>query len=212
MIGDGQRIAVAAVAELELALEVGAPQIVRLRARRQRRSSGALPWSGHALARPCRSRTAWIVLLAGTRTSPSSRRTRSSRILRAPQCGFSVELDNQGLDLSRQLIGIAYRAFGAVVQRLKPVFLVAIKDLVVGLPRNAEIPAYVRHCLPVQQPGDKPQALLHHRTRFPRHQHLPPTKGEKCYPCVRYEVSPMSRAAQPHPPNLRYLIRSICMR
>src|SRR5215468_6476938 len=116
-------------------------------------------------------------------------------LARAPMRLLGFELDNQGLDLSRQLIGIAYRAFGAVVQRLKPVFLVAIKDLVAGLPRNAEIPADVRHCLPVQQPGDKPQALLHHRTRFPRHQHLPPTKGEKCYPCVRYEVSPMSRAA-----------------
>src|ERR1700730_7727902 len=46
MIGDGQRIAVAAIAELELTLEVGAPQIVRLGARRQRRSSRGLPWSG----------------------------------------------------------------------------------------------------------------------------------------------------------------------
>ncbi len=30
-----------------------------------------------------------MVLLAGTRTSPLSRRTKSSRSLRAPQCGFS---------------------------------------------------------------------------------------------------------------------------
>src|SRR5215831_4817129 len=124
-------------------------------------------------------------------------------LARAPMWLRGFELDNQGLDLSRQLVGIAYRAFGAVTQRLKPVFLVAIKDLVAGLPRNAEIPAYVRHCLPVQQPGDKPQALLHHRTRFPRHQHLPPTKGEKCYPCVRYEVSPMSRAAHPRHSHIR---------
>ena len=28
MVGDGERIAIAAVAELELALEVGAPQVV----------------------------------------------------------------------------------------------------------------------------------------------------------------------------------------
>src|SRR5213082_115953 len=31
-----------------------------------------------------------MVLLAGTRISPSSRLTSSSRILRAPQCGFSA--------------------------------------------------------------------------------------------------------------------------
>src|SRR6201988_419343 len=71
-------------------------------------------------------------------------------LARAPMGLLSLELDNQGLDLSRQLVGIAYRAFGAVTQRLKPVFLVAIKDLVAGLPRNAEIPADVRHCLPVR--------------------------------------------------------------
>jgi hypothetical protein len=41
------------------------------------------------LTRPCRWSTAWIVLLAGTRMSPSSRRTRSARILRAPQWGVS---------------------------------------------------------------------------------------------------------------------------
>ena len=39
MVGDGQRIAVAAVAELELALEVGAPQIVGRGALRQRRAA-----------------------------------------------------------------------------------------------------------------------------------------------------------------------------
>jgi hypothetical protein len=42
MIGGGQRIAVAAIAELELALEVGAPQIIRCRARGQRRAARAM--------------------------------------------------------------------------------------------------------------------------------------------------------------------------
>ena len=49
--------------------------------------------------------------------------------------------------------------------------------------------------LALQQPGDKAKAFFHHRTRFPRHPHLPPAKSEKCNPCVRYEMSPMSRAA-----------------
>src|SRR6266511_1089953 len=73
--------------------------------------------------------------------------------------------------------------------------LVAIENLVAGLTGHAEIPADVRHGLPVQQAGHKAKAFFHHRTRFPRHPHLPPAKGEKCYPCVRYGMSPMSRAA-----------------
>src|SRR5690606_36677285 len=36
--------------------------------------------------------------------------------------------------------------------------------------------------------------FLHNRTLSPRHQHLRP-KSQKCYPCVRYETSPMSQAA-----------------
>src|SRR5689334_7976139 len=110
----------------------------------------------------------------------------------APVRLLAFEADDQALELLRQLVGVADRPPRTVAQRLKPMFLVAIENLVAGFPGYSEIPAHVRHRLAVQQASDKPQALLHDRTRFPRHQHLPP-KGEKCYPCVRYEVSPMSR-------------------
>src|SRR3546814_15268614 len=40
---NGQRVAVLAVAELELALEVGAPQIVRCQPRRQGCAGGSMP-------------------------------------------------------------------------------------------------------------------------------------------------------------------------
>src|SRR5258708_40205264 len=43
VIGDRQRITVALVAELELALIVGAPQVIRVQARRKRRSLGMCP-------------------------------------------------------------------------------------------------------------------------------------------------------------------------
>ena len=49
MVGDGERIAVSAVAELELALEVGAPQLVGCSALRQRRSGGAIAGLADAL-------------------------------------------------------------------------------------------------------------------------------------------------------------------
>src|SRR3954447_13016000 len=111
---------------------------------------------------------------------------------------LGLELDNQGLDLGRQLVGVANRPSGAVVQRLEPVFLVTIENLVAGLAGDAELPAHIRHGFPVQQPGDKAKALFHYRTRFPRHLHLPQNKSGKCNPCVRYELSPMSRVAQNH--------------
>jgi len=46
----------------------------------------------------------------------------------------------------------------------------------------------------VAAPSDEPQALVHHRTLLPRYPRLP-RKGERCYPCVRYDLSPISQAA-----------------
>jgi hypothetical protein len=37
--------------------------------------------------------------------------------------------------------------------------------------------ADLSHGLPIQKPGDKAQALFHHRTRLPRHLHLPQNKS-----------------------------------
>ena len=43
MIGNGERVAVAAVAELELTFEVGTPQIIRRNATGEGRAGGAMP-------------------------------------------------------------------------------------------------------------------------------------------------------------------------
>src|SRR5712671_4374197 len=114
----------------------------------------------------------------------------------APVRLLSLQPDNQSLDRLRQLVGVAHRPARPIAQGHQPVLLVTVENLVAGLTRYAEIPADVRHRLAIQQAGYKAKALFHHRTRFPRHPHLPPAKGEKCYPCVRYGMSPMSRAAQ----------------
>src|SRR5260370_19341445 len=95
-------------------------------------------------------------------------------------------------------MGIADRPPGAIAQGLQPVLLVAIENLVAGLARYAEIPAHVRHGLALQQAGNKAKTFFHNRTRFPRHPHLPLEKSEKCNPCVRYEMSPMSRPSHRH--------------
>src|SRR6516165_2404888 len=72
--------------------------------------------------------------------------------------------------------------------------LVAPEDLVSGLPGDAELPTHMAHRLAFQEAGHETQALVHHRTLFPRHCHLPPAvAGGRCYPCVRNKTSPMSR-------------------
>ncbi len=98
------------------------------------------------------------------------------------------------LDLHRRLIGITHRPARAIGERLQPVFLVTIEDLVTGFSGNPELPANLTHAFALKQTGNKSKSFLHNRTLFPRHQHLLPN-GKKCYLCVRYDSSPMSRVA-----------------
>ena len=120
VVCDGERVAVPAVAELELALEIGAPEVVGAASS----GEGPVPWARWRLrplrrTRPWRSRTAWTLLIAGTRTSPARRRTRSSRILRAPPVwSLLLEADDQTLDLVRQLVGLTGRLKRSVSARM----------------------------------------------------------------------------------------------
>src|SRR6185503_291368 len=82
----------------------------------------------------------------------------------APMRLLALQADNQGLDLLRELIGVAYWPPGAVAQRLKSVLPIAVENLVAGLARYAELSADLGHGFPIQKPRDKPQALFHHRT------------------------------------------------
>jgi len=116
-------------------------------------------------------------------------------LARPPMRLLPLQGNYQALDLGWQLVGIAYRPTRAVAQRLAAMLLVPHEDLVAGLAGDAKLPAHIGHRFAVEQLDDKSQALVHHRTLLPRHRHLPRKSG-KCYPCVRYEVSPMSRVAQ----------------
>src|SRR5215467_12984343 len=66
---------------------------------------------------------------------------------RSPMRFVALELNDQALDLMRQLIGVADRAPGAVGQGLEPVVFIALEDLVAGLPRDAEFSAHEAHLL-----------------------------------------------------------------
>ena len=89
MIGDGQRIAIVPVAELELTLEVGTPQFVGRGTLGQRRAARTVARPAATLDQAVAIENRMDGALGRNPASPSSRRTRSSRILRAPQCGFS---------------------------------------------------------------------------------------------------------------------------
>ena len=197
MVGDGQRVAVAPVAELELTLEIGTPQIVGRGTLGQRRAARAVARPAAALNQAVAIENRMDGALGRNSDIAVEPPDQELADLAGPPVRLlALEPDNQALDRRRQLIGITHRSARPVAQGRQPMLLVAIKNLVACLAGYAEIPADVRHGLPVQQAGHKAKALFHHRTRFPRHPHLPP-KGGKCYPCVRYEMSPMSRAAQP---------------
>ncbi len=196
MVGRGQWVAVSPVAELELALEVGAPEVIRDSAFRERRAARAVarpaaaPDQAVAIEHRVDGAFGWN---PDSAVEPPDQQL--ADLARTPMRLLGLETDNQALDLGRQLVGVAHRPSGAIVERLEAVLLVALENLVAGLAGDPELPADLGHGLAIEQAGHKAQAFFHHRTRFPRHPHLPPKKSEKCNPCVRYEMSPMSRAA-----------------
>jgi hypothetical protein len=193
MVGDGQRITVSAIAELELALEIGTPQIVGKRALRQRRAARAVARPAAALDLAVAVEHRMDGAFGGNfDVAVEPAHQQFADLAGAPVRLLTLQPDDQGLELLRQLVGIAHRPPGAVAQRFKAVLLVAIENLVPGLAGDTELPADLGHSLPIQKPGDKAQAFFHHRTRFPRHPHLPQNKSGKCNPCVRYVLSPMS--------------------
>lgn len=60
-------------------------------------------------------------------------------------------------------------------------------------PRHLRFPYSMRFLM--RSKGEACEAHTHLRTRFPRHDTLRP-RDEKCYPCLRYDLSPMCRVAQ----------------
>jgi hypothetical protein len=122
-----------------------------------------------------------------------------SDLARAPVRLVALEGDDQALDLVRRLVGIAYRPAGAVAQSGEPVILVAVKDLVPGLARDPELPAHIRHGLAVQKTRDEAKALVHHRTLFPRHRHVPlQLQGDVLPICPAQTVTCVSGRSQKH--------------
>src|ERR1700688_2249299 len=115
----------------------------------------------------------------------------------APMGLVTLQADDRGYKLLRQLVAIAHRPPRSVAQGFQAMLLVALEDLVPRLAGDAELAAQKAHLLAFQAASHETQALVHNRTLFPRHRHFPPAiAGGKCYPCLRYKTSPMSRVGQ----------------
>lgn len=111
---------------------------------------------------------------------------------RAPVGLVLLGTHNQLLDLERKLIGVPVRPPRAVSQPFQPAVIVAVDELVAGLARDSELPADHRHLLAIQKPRYEFETLVHKVALLPRHL-CSPRKGWKCNPCLRNELSPISR-------------------
>jgi hypothetical protein len=137
-----------------------------------------------------------MVLLAGTLTSPPSRRTRSSRILRAPSAASRPSAGQSGF---QPAAAAGWRsAPDGVTDRSGPKARAPCSDRIScsqssGISQN---PGRRPSWLPRPTGGRQSEGALPSPNSLSTASTPPALKGEKCYPCVRYEVSPMSRAAQ----------------
>lgn len=121
MVRDGERIAIVSVAELELALEVGAPERVWRRACRERRAAGTV-------ARPAERFDQAVPVEHGVdralgrhaQVAVQPPDEQFADFARAPVGFFALEGDDQALDLARQLIGVAHRPARASLRASSP--------------------------------------------------------------------------------------------
>ena len=110
MVGDSQWKAVPAISELELALEIGAPEVVWRSAGRQRRAGRPVP-------RPSRDLDQAVPVEHGVdralgRNADVAVQSADQTLadLTGTPMGFlALGRDDQGLDLLRQLVGVANR-------------------------------------------------------------------------------------------------------
>ena len=172
-VADGERVAVAAIGEHELAFVVGAPQVVGWQRPGQRRALRLVA----ALAATTDQAMAIEHRVHGADRRGLDVAVQAAQLLadlrRTPARVLPLELHDQLLDLEGQLVGLPVGPAAAIGQPVEPAILVALEDLVAGLARDIELAAQHRHLLAVEQPGHESQPLVHLVTLLPRHFALP---------------------------------------
>lgn len=148
MIGDGQRVAIIFVAQPELALVVGAPQVVGLLPRRQWRTLGTVAFAAAALDQTMPLEHG---VNGAARGNPDLTGKAAQQAFADLACApvrlLAFQSEDGGLDLLRQLVAIAPGPARTVRQGFQTRLFVAVKDLVAGFARDSELPAKLDHRL-----------------------------------------------------------------
>src|SRR6202451_4472141 len=148
VIGDGQRIAVLPIAQQELSLVIGAPQLVGPLAQRQGSSLSTTTQATAALDQTVAIQDRMDGALGRNLDVGEPADQALSDFPSAPAGVLPLHVQDEVLHLKRQLIGIAIGTTASVGQSFDPAILVAIKDLVAGLAGDAELPGKFRQWLP----------------------------------------------------------------
>ena len=172
MICDGEWIAVAAVAELELTLEVGAPQIVGVFACRQRRALSLAALAAHALDEAVAVEGGVDGADGGDAdVAGEAPDEKFADFAGAPVWLFALAGDDEAFDLAWELVGVAHGTTRAIAEGDGALLSVALEELVSGLAGDAEGAANLGHRLTFEQAGDEAETFSHHAAFLPRHRH-----------------------------------------
>src|SRR6202041_150398 len=168
MIGDSQRIAVLPIAQQELSLVIGAPQLVGLLAQREGSSLSTTTQATAALDQTVSIQDRMDGALGRNLDVRESPDQALANFPSAPAGVLPLHVQDEVLHLKRQLIGIAIGTTASVGQSFPPATLVAIKDLVAGLGGDANPPERSRQWLAGQAGGPELHSLLHPPTPLPK--------------------------------------------
>src|SRR5205823_1569964 len=198
-----------AVAELERALEVGAPDRVRLVAaqeRRRVRRRGAPRPPGPREPVPLEDRAHRA--RRGERQPGIALRQDNHELSGAPCRMLLTGRDQDGHDLIGDRVGVATGGTAPIPQVRAPVGLEAAPPLVAGLPADLVLAAELAHRqLAAQTLDNEPRSFVHRADLLPRHGHLP---AMPCNPSARSALLPMCPVCTTGPtPQLASLGRAL---
>ena len=188
LVGDGERVAVSAAAELELALVIGTPQIVGGSSRGEGGPGGVVALAALAPDEAMAIEDGMDGALGGqTHMAVETADEELPDLAGAPVRLVALEGDDQAFDLGRELVGVAHRPAGAVGKGLQAVRLVAVEDLVSGLAGDgsgSHPPAGGR-----QSAGALPRPNTPSRASPPpacsrQAKSVTHVSGTKCHPCL----------------------------
>ena len=208
MVCDGQRVAVPPVAELELAFEVGAPQVIGHGALGQRRAARAVARPAATLDQAVAIENRMDGALGRYSDIAAEPPDQELAIYVRPSAASRPSVGQSG---SQPAAAAGWRsAPDGVTDRSGPKARAPCSDRISCSQSYAitQNPGRRPSWLPRPTGGRQSEGALPSPNSLSTASTPPACKGEKCYPCVRYEMSPMSRAALGLHRHLREVLRN----